>query len=218
MSRLSLSRSRSGTKGRSGSQSTSSTSSPSPKRPPARPKFHHQNTSDRLRESLDRPPSFSSMSSINVKRHRRSVFLEVGLEDADAQQTPQPPGQAPWQEQATASSPPGVDHARRTTSLGTEGTANDRSRRSASSGNNKEGVQNDVDSPVSPGGRDQPASASSSPSSPSRYPTRPWYTRLAVSGKINRERERPKVKPVASAPSLSLFLPRKVSTGGALDS
>lgn len=43
-----------------------------------RPKFNHQNTQDRLREATRRPSPFSTFS--NIKKDRKSVFKEVGLE------------------------------------------------------------------------------------------------------------------------------------------
>ena len=57
----------------------------SPSRP-VRPKFHHQNTSDRLRESLRRPPSFSLAS--NICKGRKSIFKELGLDGLDTTVTP----------------------------------------------------------------------------------------------------------------------------------
>ncbi|KAK5653939.1 hypothetical protein OQA88_7864 [Cercophora sp. LCS_1] len=49
-----------------------------PPRPAARPRFHHQNTNDRIRESSDRPNSFHIVSKI--KKDRKSVFKEIGLD------------------------------------------------------------------------------------------------------------------------------------------
>lgn len=54
---------------------------------PARPKFHHRYTLDRLREGLGRPPSFSE--SGKTARRQKSVFREMGL-DADELDGPCP--------------------------------------------------------------------------------------------------------------------------------
>src|ERR1700753_1160132 len=47
--------------------------------PRIRPRFNHQNTVDRLRESSTRPPSFTMVSGI--RKGRKSMFKEVGLDD-----------------------------------------------------------------------------------------------------------------------------------------
>ncbi|KAH8886917.1 hypothetical protein GQ53DRAFT_750116 [Thozetella sp. PMI_491] len=49
--------------------------------PLRRPGFHHQNTTDRLREGSGRPPSFSMVSKI--KKDRKSMFKELGLDTDD---------------------------------------------------------------------------------------------------------------------------------------
>ncbi|KAK1771452.1 hypothetical protein QBC33DRAFT_554620 [Phialemonium atrogriseum] len=49
--------------------------------PPTRPSFHHQYTSDRLREGFQRPPPLSMAS--NIRKDRKSIFKELGLDAAD---------------------------------------------------------------------------------------------------------------------------------------
>lgn len=46
---------------------------------PARPKFHHRCTNDRIREGSGTPPLFFSMTG-KIRKDRKSVFREVGLD------------------------------------------------------------------------------------------------------------------------------------------
>lgn len=46
--------------------------------PAVRPRFHHQNTNDRIREGSNRPTSFHMVSKI--RKDRKSVFKELGLD------------------------------------------------------------------------------------------------------------------------------------------
>jgi len=102
--------------------------------PPARPKFNHQYTSDRLREGLERPLSFSMAS--NIRKDRKSIFRELGL---DAYETPEvvltkssTEGELPeLMQQASAS----TDHTagpRRRDSRWTDGAASPRLQRTPS--------------------------------------------------------------------------------------
>ncbi|KAK0645761.1 hypothetical protein B0T16DRAFT_509581 [Cercophora newfieldiana] len=49
-----------------------------PLRPPVRPKFHHHNTNDRIREGSGRPLSIHMIGKI--RKDRKSVFKELGLD------------------------------------------------------------------------------------------------------------------------------------------
>lgn len=53
-----------------------------PLRPPVRPKFHHHNTNDRIREGSGRPLSVHMIGKI--RKDRKSVFKELGLDTDDS--------------------------------------------------------------------------------------------------------------------------------------
>ncbi|KAK0627584.1 hypothetical protein B0T14DRAFT_493646 [Immersiella caudata] len=57
-----------------------------PLRPPVRPNFHHRNTDDRIREGSGRPLSIHMISKI--RKDRKSVFKELGLDTTDLNYTP----------------------------------------------------------------------------------------------------------------------------------
>ncbi|KAK3987573.1 hypothetical protein QBC44DRAFT_117838 [Cladorrhinum sp. PSN332] len=154
---------------------------------PVRPKFHHSCTNDRLRESSRSHLFLSSMSG-KIRKDRKSVFKELGLD------TDQPSGpyasEHEFGEITGLASPastyfPDAAHAQDNASEDGK----------SETGGNQNRDQDEQD-------QDQSDSARS-PTSPSRS-SRPWYSRLTPG-------RRPKVRAVSSAPPPSVSSFSRVS-------
>lgn len=139
---------------------------------PVRPRFDHHHTNDRLREGLPRPPIFSMAS--NIRKDRKSVFIELGLDEYESYEATSPT------KSPSDSDLPGM---RQRASASTDRTAESSGRRDSRW----------TDGAVSP-------RASQSPSrSPTRpHEGRPWYAKLAPG-----RRPGPKTAASALPPTLS---------------
>ncbi|KAK0636614.1 hypothetical protein B0T17DRAFT_613323 [Bombardia bombarda] len=141
---------------------------------PSRPKFHHQYTNDRIREGSGRPPSFSM--STNIKKGRKSVFKEVGLDsDEPIHGYPQGKEFGETTDQASSTSTR-VSVIRHNHSKSDDGSKERKRLRT------QDYDENEAQSPRSP-----PTSPSSSKSN------KPWYAKLAPG-------RRPRIRSAASAP------------------
>ncbi|KAB5572591.1 hypothetical protein GE09DRAFT_1269550 [Coniochaeta sp. 2T2.1] len=140
--------------------------------PPVRPKFHHHNTNDRLRESSSRPPSFSMIS--NIRKDRRSMFKELGL-DTDGHTT-------------YTNGIIDKEFAELTglASASTDRTSESNSERAPRGDGRPQDAQ-------SPRGINNNNNQDASPQSATSTGSKPWYSRL-VTGR------RPRIKTAASAP------------------
>lgn len=165
--------------------------------PPARPKFNHQYTSDRLREGLQTPPPFSMAS--NIRRDRKSIFKELGLDaddPADVSRAGTPIEGDQVVPELTITTAPTTNHPTEESVL--------QSRDEAATGDKPTPTPKDArfsprSSIASHGDEDGSSSSSSA--------TRPWYAKLTPG-------RRPKVKTVASAHLLpSLPPPRHPGSG-----
>ncbi|TPX12457.1 uncharacterized protein E0L32_006869 [Thyridium curvatum] len=143
--------------------------------PPTRPQFNSHNTSDRLRVGSGTLPSFSM-----VKKDRKSMFREVGLEDHDSSVTAHHNGRGPSER----------DLFGEPAALASQGSYRKRSDTTGHGAENNMSPHEDAQD----GGANSPRSRSGKQS---------WYSRLAAA-------KRPRIKSVSSAPpptvaSLSRF-------------
>ncbi|KAK3294555.1 uncharacterized protein B0H64DRAFT_190180 [Chaetomium fimeti] len=137
---------------------------------PDRPRFHHRCTEDRIREGLERPPSFSMSSKL--AKERKSIFKELGLD------TTRP-------KEPTSNEKEGSEPKRLASPANARApdSGNDNANGNGQLGEARQTTHQKED------GRVEPQSEPTSPSSSQR----PWYSRLP------RVR-RPKMKTVSSAP------------------
>jgi hypothetical protein len=158
---------------------------PELRHPLTRPKFHQQNTADRLREG--RPPSFTIAS--NIRKGRRSIFKEVGLDDehdinhrerpnssTSRRATHESGGESLRSEEAAAESKSGVEPR----------SSNRHERQRQRSVSTKIQRLNTTSTM-----QNSSPSAASSPTSPNEGTS--WYSKLAGG-------RRPKIKAASSAP------------------
>jgi hypothetical protein len=147
-----------------------------PLRPPARPKFHHHNTNDRIREGSGRPLSIHMIAKI--RKDRKSVFKELGLDTDDPD--PSYTNEKVFGE-LTGLAPPvesGRHSARCSAERGTETESDD--------------GRSENDKPTKREQRQDDSESIRSPTSPSSQKSS-WYSRLTPG-------RRPKIRTAASAP------------------
>lgn len=150
---------------------------------PARPRFHHRCTDDRIREGSGSPPSFSMTSKIT--KRRTSVFRELGL---DTNEPTSPYSAGHEFAQLTGLAPPTSRHAPELANY------------SASEDGGGE-TEREQRAQQSRGHRDENQSEPTSPSACQR----PWYSRLTSA-------RRPRIKTVSSAPPPSMSAITRLSS------
>ncbi|KAK1755873.1 hypothetical protein QBC47DRAFT_446315 [Echria macrotheca] len=162
--------------------------SSSPKTPPPRPKFHHQNTNDRIREGSQRPVSFHMISKI--KKDRKSVFRELGLDSDDY------PNYKEFGELTGLATPPTTPRiVRFVTERETESRFN----------TERETESDDGRSEIGNPSKSEPEREPETQHSPTSPTSQKWYSRLTPG-------RRPKIRTVASAPPPGMSSFSRIST------
>jgi len=155
-------------------------------RPPVRPRFHHLNTNDRIREGSGRPPTFSMLGKI--RKDRKSVFKELGLDEDDSTSACTYYSSEREFGEITGLVSPKTPRDSTRTFESARYQDDNRSDDGKSSGEGRDGRGNyNI--------RSEPGSLQSSPTSPSSQ-NRPWYSKLSP--------RRPRVKTISSAPPPSM--------------
>jgi len=144
-----------------------------PELPPSvstRPKFHTKNTNDRIREGSSRPSSFYMVSKI--KKDRKSVFKELGLDSDDSDLT--------YLSEKEFGQLTGLTPTRLTRASAERGTETE-----------SDDSRSEIEKVIKRKPQSEDDESAHSPTSPSS--SQKWYSRLTPS-------HRPKIRTVASAP------------------